>query len=384
MMRDTAFLAEMINSRFSPQEVSLMSFTLQLSSFTRKQLYRRLQQAYASGSLKLIKRIHVLLALAQGQSVSDVAEMLSLGEQTVRDYRNQYLFKGMASLVYKAPPGRPSKLTKAQRQQLAQWIKASPQDSGYTSGCGHTPMIQDLIQRHFGVVYHPPYIATLLKNMGFSYQKARFVSDHLNEAKRLAWRQTRWPKILRQAKQQNALLLFGDEASFAQWGSLSYTWALRGQQPEVPTSGKRKAYKVFGVIDYFSGRFFYKAHTGRFNSQSYADFLLDVLRQTTRPVVVIQDGARYHTSKAMQAFFEAHTDRLTIEQLPAYSPDFNPIEHLWKKVKKEATHLKHFPEFTDLQQEVDRALLHFAQTPSEITVFMARYCEKLGRVDKAA
>jgi transposase len=325
-----------------------------------------------------------LLALAQGQSVSDVAEMLSLGEQTVRDYRNQYLFKGMASLGYKAPPGRPSKLTKAQRQQLAQWIKASPQDSGYTSGCWHTPMIQDLIQRHFGVVYHPHYIATLLKNMGFSYQKARFVSDHLNEAKRLAWRQTRWPKILCQAKQQNALLLFGDEASFAQWGSLSYTWALRGQQPEVPTSGKRKAYKVFGLIDYFSGRFFYKAHTGRFNSQSDADFLLDVLRQTTRPVVVIQDGARYHTSKAMQAFFEAHTDRLTIEQLPAYSPDFNPIEHLWKKVKKEATHLKHFPEFTDLQQEVDRALLHFAQTPSEITVLMARYCEKLGRVDKAA
>jgi transposase len=369
---------------FYPQEVSLVSFTLQLSSFTRKQLYRRLQQAYASGSLKLIKRIHVLLALAQGQSVSDVAEMLALGEQTVRDYRNQYLFKGMASLVYKAPPGRPSKLTQTQRQQLAKWLQASPQDSGYTSGCWNTPMIQDLIQRRFGVVYHPHDLATLLKNMGFSYQKARFVSDHLNEAKRLAWRQTRWPKILRQAKQRKALLLFGDEASFAQWGSLSYTWALRGKQPEVPTSGKRKAYKVFGLIDYFSGRFFYKAHAGRFNSESYAAFLLDVLSQTTQHVVVIQDGARYHTSKAMQAFFETHADRLTIEQLPAYSPDFNPIEHLWKKVKKEATHLKHFPEFSDLQQEVDRALLHFAQTPSEITVLMARYCEKLGRVDKAA
>ena len=101
-------------------------------------------------------------------------------------------------------------------------------------------------------------------------------------------------------------------------------------------------------------------------------------------MVVIQDGARDHTSKAMQAFFETHADRLTIEQLPAYSPDFNPIEHLWKKVKKEATHLKYFPEFSDLPQEVDRALLHFAQTPSEITVLMARYCEKLGRVDKAA
>jgi len=290
----------------------------------------------------------------------------------------------MASLVYKAPPGRPSKLTKTQRQQLADWIKASPQDIGYTAGCWNTPMIQDLIQRHFGGVYHPHYIATLLKKLGFSYQKARFVSDHLNEAKRLEWRHTRWPKILRQAKQRQALLLFGDEASFAQWGSLSYTWAPKGQQPEVPTSGKRKAYKVFGLIDYFSGHLFYKAHAGRFNSESYTAFLLDVLAQTPHHVVVIQDGARYHTSKAMQVFFETHAERLTIEQLPAYSPDFNPIEHLWKKVKKEATHLKHFPEFTDLQYEVDRALLHFAQTPSEITVLMARYCEKLGQVNKAA
>jgi transposase len=361
-----------------------MSFTLQLTSFTRKQLYRRLKEAYASGSLKLVKRIHALLALAQGQSVHEVAEMLDLGEQTVRDYRNSFLIKGVSSLVYKAPPGRPSKLTKTQRQQLAEWIKARPQDSGYTSGCWNTPMIQDLIERRFGVAYHPHYIATLLNNMGFSYQKARFVSDHLNEAKRLEWRQTQWPKILRQAKQRKALLLFGDEASFAQWGSLSYTWALRGHQPEVPTSGKRKAYKVFGLIDYFSGQFFYKAHAGRFNSQSYAAFLLEVLSQTTQHVVVIQDGARYHTSKAMKAFFDRHADRLTIEQLPAYSPDFNPIEHLWKKVKKEATHLKHFPEFMDLQQEVDRALLHFAQTPSEITVLMARYCETLGKADKAA
>jgi DNA-binding NarL/FixJ family response regulator len=96
----------MLTTDFYPQEVSLMSFTLQLSAFTRKQLYRRLQLAYASGSLKLVKRIHALLALAQSQSVREVAEMLSLGEQTVRDYRNQYLFKGMASLVYEAPPGR--------------------------------------------------------------------------------------------------------------------------------------------------------------------------------------------------------------------------------------------------------------------------------------
>ena len=46
----------------SLKEVSLVSFTLHLSAFTRKQLYRRLQQAYASGDLRLVKRIHALLA----------------------------------------------------------------------------------------------------------------------------------------------------------------------------------------------------------------------------------------------------------------------------------------------------------------------------------
>lgn len=79
MTRDTACLAEILKTCIHPQEVSLVTFTLQLSSFTRKQFYRRLQEAYASGSLKLVKRIHALLALAQGQSVHEVASRIHLG-----------------------------------------------------------------------------------------------------------------------------------------------------------------------------------------------------------------------------------------------------------------------------------------------------------------
>jgi hypothetical protein len=62
----------------------------------------------------------------------------------------------------------------------------------------------------------------------------------------------------------------------------------------------------------------------------------------------MQDGVRYHTRKAMRPFFEVHADRFTIEQRPTYLLDFNLIEYLWKKVKKEATHLKYFPEFSYL------------------------------------
>jgi Winged helix-turn helix len=112
------------------QEVSLVTFTIQLTRFMRQQLYRRLHQAYASGSLRLVKRIHALLALAEGTAGHAVAQMLALGEQTVRDYRNQCLWQGVASLVYQRPPGRPSTLTKTPRQALAAWLESGPQAAG--------------------------------------------------------------------------------------------------------------------------------------------------------------------------------------------------------------------------------------------------------------
>ena len=355
-----------------------MHLKIRISNGTRQQLYTRLQQAYSQGSLRLIRRIHALLYIDDGQSVTAVAKLLGIGDQTIRDYVGSFILQGVAGLTYKRFPGRPPKLSKTQRKELAELIKAGPQGAGYESGCWSALMIQDLILHHFGVEYHPHYICTLLHNLGFSFQKARFVSGHLDEATRIQWMTHTWPKVLRMARKLKAMVLFGDEASFAQWGSLSYTWAPKGHQPTVKTSGKRKSYKVFGLIDYFSGRLFYKAHTGRFNSASYASFLLDVLAQTDQPIILIQDGAKYHTSKAMSQFFAQHKGRLTKFQLPSYSPDFNPIEYLWKKVKKQATHLKYFAEFASLMENVDKVLVRFANTPKEITALMGRYCESLG------
>jgi hypothetical protein len=89
----------------------------------------------------------------------------------------------------------------------------------------------------------------------------------------------------------------------------------------VKTSGKRKGYKVLGVIEFFSGRFLSQTLTDRFNFGSYQAFLSYVLAQTDCTVILIQDGARYHTSRSMRDFFAAHQDRLIVYQLPSYSPD---------------------------------------------------------------
>jgi len=324
--------------------------------------------------------VTIFSGLHPDKSVAEVARILDLSKQSVYNYIKAFLLKKLDSLKYKRPPGRPRKLTKTQRKELSELIDKGPEAAGYDCGCWSTALIQDLILTRFGVEYSPHYVAELLKNMGYSYQKARFVSKHIDdvEPEQEKWMNKTWPEIMRLAKKKDAMVLFGDEASFAQWGSLNYTWARRGEQPTVKTSGKRKAYKVMGLIDYFSGAFFYTTHTGRFNSATYEAFLKQVLAKTTQHLIIVQDGASYHTSKAMQAFFAEHADRLTVHQLPRYSPEFNPIEFLWRNVKKQATHLRYFPEFKDLTEKIDQKLKHFANLPSSILGLMGRYCRTLG------
>ena len=238
-------------------------------------------------------------------------------------------------------------------------------------------MIQELIQREFGVLYNVHYLSELLANLGFSFQKARFVSDHLDEVKRRHGLKEIWPTFLAQAKAAKALLLFGDEASFAQWGSLGYTWAPIGEQPLIKTTGKRKAYKVFGAIDFFSGRLFSQGVVGKLNAASYLRFLKMILRQTRRPVFLVQDGAPYHRAKAIHDFLAQQTKRLTITHLPSYSPDYNPIEYLWRATKREATHNHYFPEFADLVASVEKTLATLATRPDYVRSLFTFYLEQM-------
>jgi len=130
---------------------------------------------------------------------------------------------------------------------------------------------------------------------------------------------------------------------------------------------------VFGLIDYFTGRFSFKCQEERLTSQTYAAYLKEVFGKTRKHIVLIQDGARYHTSKAMKAFFEAHKDQLTVFELPSYSPDYNPIEKLWKKVKEKGSHLQCFPTFEVLKEKVQETLSFFENAKREVLSLVRMY-----------
>lgn len=353
-----------------------MTMRITISRQTVKAMLERLKGAYQRGDTRLVRRISTLLEVLEvEQPVTAVSTKWGISPGCVYEWVQAVLLHGVASLRYQRKGGRAAKLTPSQKQQLCQWLDDGPQSVGFASGCWSSLLVQELIRREFGgIVYNRMYVCQLLKQLGYSFQKARWASDHLDEDARAAWKCDRWPGILRAALERGAMLLFGDEASFPQWGTLGYTWARRGQQPPIKTSGKRKAYKTFGLIDYFSGRFFHASISAKFNAQSYQAFLTTVLACTSQHLFLVQDGAKYHTSQAMTVFFQQHTDRLTVCQLPSYSPDFNPIEYLWRRVKTRATHNQYFPQFEQLMASVDAALQHFAQHADDVKVLFRAYC----------
>ncbi|RKZ89527.1 MAG: hypothetical protein DRR19_11460 [Candidatus Parabeggiatoa sp. nov. 1] len=95
--------------------------------------------------------------------------------------------------------------------------------------------------------------------MGLSYQKARFISvrpdEYEYEKARQEWTDITWPHILKEAKKTNAVILFGDEVSFAMWGSLARTWVHQSKQPVVKTTWIRKGLKMFDAIEFKGGNF---------------------------------------------------------------------------------------------------------------------------------
>lgn len=421
--------------------------TLSFSKSILEKLYENLLVAQKLGNIRLYRLAQALIWVAEDVWLIEIAKRMGVCVKTIVTWVQTFMYKGIAWLtgLHYQGRGRKDKLTCGQKQELTKLITAGPEASGFHCGIWNSAMIAEIIWLKFGVTYNLNYLPSLLKKLGFSYQKARFVSDRHDEEKyelaRKKWLEITLPAIIKKAKAENSVVLFGDEVSFAMWGSLSRTWAPVGQQPTVKTAGIRKGLKMFGTIELKGGNFqflqslayelkpkslrllkderlpkellvllktlkdqkyatkqlFQAAlanlgdirltrdyqsvilqHTetsGRFNGESYVEFLKQLLAHYDGKIILVEDGAPYHGSKVVKAFKLANSDRLTIERLPAFSPDYNPIEKLWKNTKKESTHLKYFKTFEDLYASVIKTFKNYMQDASKILCVMKKMRE---------
>lgn len=359
---------------------------ISFSKDTVNQLNQELKIAQKLNNLRLYKMIWCMLLINAGTPFESIAKQLNISVKTVYNWLGEFMLHRFSWLVgyHYQGRGRKPRLTKQQKDQLYQIIEKGPMAYGFDCGIWNSAMIVIVIENKFGVSYNPRYVCYLMKKIGLSYQKAKFESDKLDDEehqnKRKEWESKTWPEILEKTKFLKGVILFGDEVSFAQWGSLGRTWAPIGKQPVVKTCGKRKGLKMFGAIEFKSGDFVYMECDGKFNGDSYVNFLKQVLSKYACPIILIEDGAPYHNGAVLKSFKEEmeKQGRLFVYRLPSYSPDKNPIEKLWKKTKGDATHCKYFPTFDDLRSAVIKAFKKYLWDATHVIACMKKLRTEAG------
>lgn len=179
-------------------------------------------------------------------------------------------------------------------------------------------------------------------------------------------------KAKKKAQKDNGVILFEDEVSFRQDSTLHRTWSRIGEQPLVSVTGARKSMKLFGAVDLHSARLLCQESTsGELNAETYLRFLHHIATHNQgKPIHLIHDNASYHHDKEVLEFFKEYSDWITGYYLPPYSPEFNPIECIWKLFRLLGTHNQFFRDLEAVRTCVNRVKRRIQNNPSLITGYL--------------
>lgn len=106
----------------------------------------------------------------------------------------------------------------------------------------------------------------------------------------------------------------------------------------------RKSISFFGAVRLNDGKLVMSRPNGRFNADTCWNFYRKLERhhRPGRKMVVILDNARYHHASLHEPWRGEVAERFCLHFLPPYSPELNPIERVWKLVRRRCLHNRYF------------------------------------------
>ncbi len=143
----------------------------------------------------------------------------------------------------------------------------------------------------------------------------------------------------KRAKRQNALIVFEDESGVSLLPSVRATWAPRGHTPVLRHHFVWKRLSLAGALAYepdgSDAHLFFQLRPGAYNDETLIEFLSELNTIEQRPVLLIWDGLPSHRSRRMSEWIARQRDWLSVERLPGYAPELNPIENVWGNLKSQ-------------------------------------------------
>ena len=138
----------------------------------------------------------------------------------------------------------------------------------------------------------------------------------------------------KKAATEGRTIVWVDEAGFYLLPARVRTYAPRGCTPVLQVPLTRDHLSAISALT-ATGRVLMHVPEEAFRGPRVVGFLKHLLQHLTGKLLVIWDGAPIHRSKVVKQFLAAGgAERVWLEQLPGYAPELNPVEGIWRYLKR--------------------------------------------------
>ncbi len=309
----------MKNFELSPEEIKALRFA-------HKKERRNVSKAY---------RINAVILLGSGWTVKQVSEALLLDEDTLGNYIKKYKEGGFSNLLKTLHQGSKPLLNQAQSRELCNELE---QNMHLT-----TLSVRNFVQESFGITYSQSGMVNLLHQLGFTYKKPKLVPAYADEQAQEEF--LKFYLDFMEKKPENEVVFFADGVH-PQHNSLpGYGWIRKGLESELKSNTGRSRLNIHGAMNAETFETTIVASESNIDRESTIALFIQLLMfyPSAKKIHIILDNAKYHYSSEVREF--ASKNKINIVYLPAYSPELNLIERLWKVFKKNVVYNKFYEKF---------------------------------------
>jgi len=319
--------------------------------------------------MNYLRRIAVQAVEEKHYSPELVADLFGIDRTSIYDWLRKYRHEGEAALDTRKAPGTPWVIT----PDIDQWLKetivnSTPEDHGYDTALWTLKIIVDLLRERFGLWVSDAAVDLHLHNLGLSCQKPCYRAFGRDPEKIKQFINEEFKDIQKLAQELDADIAFEDEAWIGCANHSGRTWGLVGQPPQIKACDEKDGYHVLSMVT-AEGELMFDVKTEKLVSSVYIDFLKKVIRDRTRPLIVIADNASYHTSNQVKKFVEDHAQQIRLFFLPPHSPEINPDEQVWNEIKYRQLEKQPIKGPVNFEQRLYSALLKLQEFKERVQSF---------------
>lgn len=155
--------------------------------------------------------------------------------------------------------------------------------------------------------------------------------------------------------------MFQDEARFGRISELRDCWAPKGVRPKVPKQHVREAVYCYAAVAPMQ-RQLVRMVKPKVNTQEMSVFLrYTAMKMPGKRIVMVLDGAGWHRAKALRI-----PPSIRLARLPPYSPELNPVEHVWDEVREKGFANQLFLDLASVEVRIKTTLDDFTKNPGDV------------------